>query len=258
MKQFSLIALLTLMLFSAAAIWRLASLADYQLTGTLIHRVETRQPVIALTFDDGPVPGQTEAILQILAQEQVPATFFLLGQDVQRHPQLLAKILASGHQVGNHSYSHQRMIFKTPAFIAREIENTDALLTAAGVPEPILFRPPYGKKLWLLPSYLARKQRISVTWDLAPENLPALVADPQKMIAYTVQQAKPGSIILLHVMYPHRAQTLAAVPAIIRGLKQRGFRFVTVAELMTLSPLASAQSAVVATNHQQAAGAEKP
>ncbi len=248
MKQISLLVLLTLLLFGSAAIWRLASLADYQLTGTLIHRVETTQPVIALTFDDGPVPGQTEAILQILAQEQIKATFFLLGQDVQRHPQLLAKILASGHQVGNHSYSHQRMIFKTPAFIASEIEKTDALLTAAGVPEPILFRPPYGKKLWLLPSYLARKQRISVTWDLAPENLPALVAVPQKMIAYTVQQAKPGSIILLHVMYPNRAQTLAAVPAMIRGLKQRGFRFVTVSELMTLA--ASAQPAVKAANNQ--------
>jgi peptidoglycan/xylan/chitin deacetylase (PgdA/CDA1 family) len=235
MKQISLIALLAFLLFSAAAIWRLSSLENYQLTGTLVHRVDTTESVIALTFDDGPVPGQTEAILHILADEQIPATFFLLGQDVKRHPQLLAKILAAGHQVGNHSYSHQRMIFKTPAFIASEIEHTDALLKAAGVPEPILFRPPYGKKLWLLPSYLAQHHRISVTWDLAPENLPALLADRQKMIAYTVQQAKPGSIILLHVMYQHRAQTLAAVPDIIRGLKQRGFRFVTVAELMTLA-----------------------
>lgn len=235
MKQISLIALLAVLLFSAAAIWRLSSLEHYQLTGTLVHRVETTEPVIALTFDDGPVPGQTEAILQMLADGQIPATFFLLGQDVKRHPQLLAKILAAGHQVGNHSYSHRRMIFKTPAFIASEIEQTDALLKAAGVPEPILFRPPYGKKLWLLPNYLAQHQRISVTWDLAPENFPALLADQQKLIAYTVQQAKPGSIILLHVMYPQRAQTLAAVPDIIRGLKQRGFRFVTVAELMALS-----------------------
>jgi peptidoglycan/xylan/chitin deacetylase (PgdA/CDA1 family) len=125
------------------------------------------------------------------------------------------------------------MLFKTPGFIAREIETTDALLKAGGAPEPYYFRPPYGKKLFLLPRYLAKHQRIAVTWDVAPENFPQLTQDPKLLAEYTVTHARAGSIILLHVMYDSRAATLQAVPAIIRGLKARGFRFVTVAELLS-------------------------
>lgn len=234
--QIKAMLLLVLMLFSSAALWRISSLTDFQLFGTLIHRVETTEPLIALTFDDGPTPGKTEQILQLLAAENIPATFFLTGEEIAANPHLLDKILAAGHQVGNHSYSHQRMMFKTPGFIAREIEQTDALLKVAGAPEPYYFRPPYGKKLFMLPRYLAKHQRIAVTWDVAPENFSQLTHDPKLLADYTVAQARAGSIILLHVMYDSRAATLQAVPAIIRGLKAKGFRFVTVAELMRQQP----------------------
>lgn len=231
--QIKAMLLLVLVLFSSAALWRISSLTDFQMFGTLINRVNTTAPLIALTFDDGPTPGKTEQILQILAKEDIPATFFLIGSELETHPHLLTQILAAGHQVGNHSYSHQRMLFKTPGFIAREIEKTDALLKAGGAPEPYYFRPPYGKKLFLLPRYLAKHQRIAVTWDVAPENFPQLTRDPKLLAEYTVAQAKAGSIILLHVMYDSRAATLQAVPNIIRSLKAKGFRFVTVAELIS-------------------------
>ncbi|OBP14748.1 hypothetical protein A5320_13570 [Rheinheimera sp. SA_1] len=234
--QIKAMLLLVLMLFSSAALWRISSLTDFQMLGTLVHRVDTTEPLIALTFDDGPTPGKTEQILQILAAENIPATFFLTGSELEAHPHLLTQILAAGHQVGNHSYSHQRMLFKTPGFIAREIETTDALLKAGGAPEPYYFRPPYGKKLFLLPRYLAKHQRIAVTWDVAPENFPQLTQDPKLLAEYTVTHARAGSIILLHVMYDSRAATLQAVPAIIQGLKARGFRFVTVAELLSRRP----------------------
>jgi len=235
--QIRAIFFLVVMLFSGAAAWRLSSMADFQLFGALVHRVDTEAPLIALTFDDGPVPGKTEQILQILATENVPATFFLTGQELELHPELLPKILNAGHQVGNHSYSHQRLVFKTPAFIAQEIEHTDALLKQGGAPEPYFFRPPYGKKLVLLPWYLSEQKRLTVTWDLAPENYPQLSKDPAKLSAFTVQQAKAGSIILLHVMYDSRSNTMKAVPDIIRGLKARGFRFVTVQELLRHRPV---------------------
>ncbi len=228
---------LVVLLFSSAAAWRLSSMSDFQLFGALVHRVDTESPLIALTFDDGPTPGKTEQILQILAAEQIKATFFLTGRELEQHPQLLQKILAAGHQVGNHSYSHQRMLFKTPDFIAEEIEKTDGLLKAGGAPEPYFFRPPYGKKLLLLPWYLSEQKRLTVTWDLAPENYNQLTKDPAKLSAFTVQQAKAGSIILLHVMYDSRSNTMKAVPDIIRGLKQRGFRFVTVQELLRHQPV---------------------
>lgn len=234
--QIKAMLLLVLMLFGSAALWRISSLTDFQMFGTLVHRVDTSEPLIALTFDDGPTPGKTEQILQILAQENIPATFFLTGSEIEANPQLLSQILAAGHQVGNHSYSHQRMLFKTPGFIAREIETTDALLKAGGAPEPYYFRPPYGKKLFLLPRYLAKHQRVAVTWDVAPENFPQLTQDPKLLADYTIAQAKAGSIILLHVMYDSRAATLQAVPDIIRGLKGKGFRFVTVSDLLSRSP----------------------
>ncbi len=234
--QIRAIFFLVVILFSSAAAWRLSSMPDFQFFGALVHRVDTDQPLIALTFDDGPTPDKTEQILQILASEQIKATFFLTGRELQQHPLLLQKILAAGHQVGNHSYSHQRLLFKTPGFIAEEIEKTDALLKEGGVPEPYYFRPPYGKKLFLLPWYLSENKRLTITWDLAPENYSQLTQDPAKLSAFTVQQAKAGSIILLHVMYDSRSNTMAAVPEIIRGLKQRGFQFVTVQELLKHQP----------------------
>lgn len=234
--QIRAIFFLVVILFSSAAAWRLSSMPDFQFFGALVHRVDTDQPLIALTFDDGPTPDKTEQILQILASEQIKATFFLTGRELQQHPLLLQKILAAGHQVGNHSYSHQRLLFKTPGFIAEEIEKTDALLKEGGAPEPYYFRPPYGKKLFLLPWYLSENKRLTITWDLAPENYSQLTQDPAKLSAFTVQQAKAGSIILLHVMYDSRSNTMAAVPEIIRGLKQRGFQFVTVQELLKHQP----------------------
>jgi len=234
--QIKAMLLLVMVLFSSAALWRLSSLTDFQLFGTLIHRVETAEPLIALTFDDGPTPGKTEQILQLLAAEQIPATFFLIGKEIETSPLLLQKIISAGHQVGNHSYSHQRMVLKSSKFISDEIEKTDALLKAGGAEEPIYFRPPYGKKLFLLPRYLAAQQRVSVTWDVAPENFPQLTKNPHLLAEYTVTQAKPGSIILLHVMYDSRATTMQALPAIIRGLKAKGFQFVTVAELINGQP----------------------
>ena len=226
--------LLVLVLFSVAGVWRLSSLPDLQVFGEIKSQALVTEKVVALTFDDGPTPDKTNQILQILAEEQIPATFFLIGQEVQQHPQLVRQILAAGHQVGNHSFSHQRMIFKSPAFIAGEIEQTDTLLRDSGVDGVIYFRPPYGKKLLILPWYLMKHHRVSVTWDVAPENFPKIAKDPQALVDYTVQQTKPGSIILLHVMYDSRQATMQAVPQIIRQLKAQGYRFVTVHELLKL------------------------
>ncbi len=226
--------LLVLVLFSVAGVWRLSSLPDLQVFVYIKSQASVSEKVVALTFDDGPTPDKTNQILQILAAEQIPATFFLIGREVQQHPQLVRQILAAGHQVGNHSFSHQRMIFKSPAFIAGEIEQTDKLLRDSGVDGVIYFRPPYGKKLLVLPWYLMKHHRVSVTWDVAPENFPKIAKDPQALVDYTVQQTKPGSIILLHVMYDSRQVTMQAVPQIIRQLKAQGYRFVTVHELLKL------------------------
>jgi len=224
--------MLVLLLFGIAAVWRLSTMPDFQLFGEIKHRASIGEKLIALTFDDGPTSEKTEQILRILQDEAIPATFFLTGREVEKHPELLRQILAAGHQVGNHSFHHQRLIFKSPSYISAEIESTDKLLRQHGVDGVIYFRPPYGKKLVLLPWYLMKHHRVSVTWDVAPENFPKIAKDPLALADHTVKHTKPGSIILLHVMYDSRSVTMQAVPDIIRRLKAQGYRFVTVHELL--------------------------
>lgn len=231
-RQFHFMLCMALALLVLAFTWRLSSAPDVQLFGELHARVDISEPLVALTFDDGPTAGFTEQVLQQLEAADVKATFFLLGRDAQANPYLVQQILSAGHQVGNHSYSHRRLLFKSPASIAQEVEQTDAILREQGVAEPIYFRPPYGKKLVLLPWYLMKQQRVSITWDVAPENFQHVAADKNQLVRYTLEQVKPGSIVLLHVMYASRQTTIEALPEIIAGLKARGYRFVTVHQLL--------------------------
>ncbi|MGF0317647.1 polysaccharide deacetylase family protein [Nocardia fluminea] len=199
----------------------------YQVAGQLVDRVETEDKVVALTFDDGPT-ARTPDVLRTLAQSRVPATFYLVGEDLAEHPEYGAAIVAAGHEIGNHSYTHRRMVLVSGDTVRDEIERTDAEIRRAGYPGPISFRPPYGKKLWTLPHYLADHDRTTVTWDVEPDS--AGGASREAIVGDTLAQARPGSIILLHVM--HGQESLAAVPEIVEGLRARGYRFVTVSELL--------------------------
>lgn len=215
--------------------WALARARTLQTFGTLVHRVDTQQPRVALTFDDGPTPAALATLLPMLEQRHVRATFFVTGAELERRPALGAALLAAGHELGNHSYSHRRMLMLGQTEIANEIERTDALIRAAGQHGPIHFRPPYGLKLLGLPWYLQQTGRTTVMWDLEPDSDPAQAGDSEAMVANVLADARPGSIILLHVMYASRHASLASVPGIIDGLQARGFRFVTVSELMAVN-----------------------
>ena len=113
--------------------------------------------------------------------------------------------------MGNHTYSHERMVLKTPSFIESEIERTDQLIRQAGYQSAIHFRPPFGKKLILLPYFLARTSRKTITWDVEPDSYPEIAADSNKIVAHVMDKTRPGSIILLHVMYKSRSESLKAV-----------------------------------------------
>lgn len=213
-------------------IWKLSSSVKFQLFGELIYQVDTEQKLVALTFDDGPTPHYTAGVLQLLDLYQVKATFFVTGADTQRYMTQAKQIVAAGHQLGNHSWSHQRMVFMSLDEINRELEGTDQQIREAGYQGEILFRPPYGKKLVLLPWYLAKTHRTSITWDIAPETFDEDSEDPQTMAAEVLEQVKPGSIVLLHLMYKNREASRAALPLIIKGLKEKGYRMVTLSELL--------------------------
>jgi peptidoglycan/xylan/chitin deacetylase (PgdA/CDA1 family) len=221
-----------LLVLLAVGAWQFARARTMQAFGELVARVDTDQPWVALTFDDGPTPKALAELLPLLREHEVAATFFVTGAELARRPELGAALVADGHELGNHSYSHPRMLLRSQAFIADEIERTDALIHAAGQVGPVHFRPPYGLKLLGLPYYLQRTGRTTVLWDLEPDSDPALADDPDAIVAHVVAHARPGSIVLLHVMYPGRKASLAAVPGVLEGLKARGFRFVTVSTLM--------------------------
>jgi peptidoglycan/xylan/chitin deacetylase (PgdA/CDA1 family) len=205
----------------------------YQLFGNLTYRVDTGQKVVALTFDDGP-SDQGPSIEQALAELHVPATFFLIGSEMAKHPGVAERLVAPGDQLANHSYTHSRMVFVGPDFVASEIERTDALIREAGYRGEIVFRPPYGKKLYELPRYLAEHDRKTVTWDVEPDSDSSDPAsdDPDAIARTTLDQVRPGSIILLHPWNADHDADLAALPRIVDGLRTKGYRFVTVNELL--------------------------
>jgi len=210
------------------AVRQVARSRTFQVSGTLVNHVETDAPVIALTFDDGPTAAHTGEVLGVLADRQVQATFFVVGEALERNPWLGAQIVAAGHELGNHSYSHAPLVGRSTAFIRAEIERTDRLIRQAGYQGEIHFRPPNGKKLIALPWTLAATGRTTIMWSLEPE----AAGSADDIVARVLADARPGSIVLLHLMYESRAESRAALPAIIDGLQAQGYRLVTVSELL--------------------------
>jgi len=154
------------------------------------------------------------------------------GAELEQNLEQGKKLVAEGHELGNHSYSHVRMFFVTPSFVKQEVESTDKLIREAGYQGDIPFRPPYGKKLFALPYYLWRHGRKSITWDVEPDSYPEIATDANKIVEYVLANARPGSIIILHVMYPNRRESMKSVKMIVEGLRTEGYEFKTVSELL--------------------------
>ncbi|HZS08814.1 MAG TPA: polysaccharide deacetylase family protein [Blastocatellia bacterium] len=230
-----LVALIALAILGATAFWQISKSRTFQLFGEIVPGVKTSQKAVALTFDDGPAPGATDEILAILDEAGVKATFFLIGAELEQHLAEGKKIVAAGHELGNHSYSHDRMLFKSPSFIRQELERTDQLIRATGYQGAIHFRAPFGKKFLLLPWYLSKTGRKDIMWDVEPESFSKTADDHEKITSHVLTNARPGSIILLHVMYKSRSESLRSVKGIIAGLKNQGYSFKTVSELLAMA-----------------------
>jgi peptidoglycan-N-acetylglucosamine deacetylase len=217
-----------LLLFST---YKLMNSRTYQLFGGLTSHVDTNKKVVALTFDDGPTKN-VDPILSLLDKYNAKATFFLIGYELEKNLEEGQKIAEAGHQIGNHTYSHKRMIFKSPSFIKKEIEKTNQLIRKTGYKGEIDFRPPNGKKLVGLPYYLKKHQMETITWNLEPDTYYTSVSDK---VNYVNKNVKPGSIILLHPMYDETGKELKVIEMILEHLSERGYKFVTVNELQKIS-----------------------
>ena len=196
----------------------------------------TREKVVALTFDDGPNEPYTSRLLDILKREHVRATFFLIGTNVRRFPGSVARIVRDGHVVGNHSDTHPLGFALEPqSQLRREVDNAETSIYAAGGVYPSLFRPPNGLRSPWLMNVLSGDSLVAVTWDDAPRDWEP--APASELVKRTLEQVHPGAIILLHdgMNLTHEAdqsETVKAIPAIIDSLRARGYRLVTVPELI--------------------------
>lgn len=187
-------------------------------------------PFIALTFDDGPHPEHTPKLLDELKKRNVKATFFLVGQCAAEYPDLVKRIVDEGHEVANHSWSHPALSKLGAEGVRKQMENTnDAIRRACGV-TPTLMRPPYGATNASLNRRLAENYGMKVIlWSVDP--LDWKYRNPTRVFNSIVQNTRPGSIILAHDIH---GTTVAAMPQTMDALLAKGFKFLTVSELIAL------------------------
>lgn len=178
---------------------------------------------VYLTFDDGPDPDHCNRILDILKRYRIQATFFVIGEKTEKHPDLVERMLAEGHTVGNHSYTHPHLMGKTKEIIRREIEKTDRAIQQITGKKPCLFRPPYGQfGLALLQVLKATGHRL-VLWNKS-------VKDYKKhtnasTISKRLNTAHSGQIVLLHDGHKNSSITATALELTLEHVMQSGIRF---------------------------------
>lgn len=230
---FTSLIVISLCVICVYLLFQISKLRSFQFFGTLVDRVDTTEKVVALTFDDAPTE-YTDEVLQTLADKNVKTTFFAIGQALEEFPETGKAIVDAGHEIANHSYSHQRFLLKSQEFIEYELKTTDKLIRETGYKDEIYFRPPNGKKLFGLPWYLSRNNITTIMWDVEPDtyNTKTGKAGADFIVTYTIEHTRPGSIILLHPFCKNCSSDREALPAIIDELRSRGYSFVTVAELL--------------------------
>jgi len=201
----------------------------------IIHHGSREQKVIALTFDDGPHSEYTQQILGLLKQYQVKATFFVLGQQVVEHPEIVEAEYLEGHEIGNHSYFHINIRKSTKKEIEQQIVRTQEVIFWITGNRPKVFRPPFGyynKKV----IEIAEKQGCElVLWTYNKDSRDWSLPGVNRIAKAVLKDANNGDIILMHDSVEGNSQTVDALKIILPQLKERGFRFVTVSELIKIN-----------------------
>lgn len=211
-----------------AAVGRLLGL------GLPVFCAGTQNKYVALTFDDGP-GGQTQRVLQILARYGQRGTFFVLGRQLAEQPALPA-VEARAGAIGDHTFSHSDLTKLSPEQVAAELGNTRQLLERAADAPVMVFRPPYGARNPLVDTTAQRFGLLQVIWNVDTQDAEGATA--AEIVQLAREGMRPGAVILMH---ENRPQTLAALPRILRTLRNRGFRSVTVPELLALNPPSDGQ-----------------
>ncbi|WP_445248877.1 polysaccharide deacetylase family protein [Microcoleus sp. OTE_8_concoct_300] len=197
-----------------------------------INRADTEVKVVALTYDDGPYPPYTNQLLDILDRYQVKATFFEIGRNIEKHPEIVKMIVARGDELANHSYSHKDMMFKPREFLLSEIEKTDKLLQEVGVKQDsISFRPPWGRRFVVLSYLLSQMHKKLIMWDVDSQDYEKTLT-VEDIANRVIENVRSGSIVVMHDGGGDRSRTVAATQIIVKALLSKGYEFKTVSELL--------------------------
>lgn len=193
----------------------------------IVRRVPEAGKLLALTFDDGPVEEWTLKYLQVLREERVPATFFVIGSRAKRYPHLTRAIAAEGHELASHSYYHARMAHWKKERIASDIRSSGEIIHEITGQEVRCFRPPYGQFSARMVEAANSVGQTTVMWSIDPWDWNAKT--PEQIINGVIANLRPGSIILLH---EGKEKTAKALPEIIKQARTKGYEFVTLSELL--------------------------
>jgi peptidoglycan/xylan/chitin deacetylase (PgdA/CDA1 family) len=194
----------------------------------IVWRVETSQPLVALTFDDGPAPGHTSVVLDLLARHEAHATFFMIGERAEAHPDLVKAVRERGHEIGNHAFTGRRTVRLSEDELLADLRRTDEVLQLPG-PER-LYRPPSGL---ITPSQLTLVREHGYRCVLGSAYPFDPAHPPSDYIRWlVVKNLEPGVIVILHDGIPDPSRMLAALDDILAAGRQKGLRFVTVSELL--------------------------
>ena len=185
---------------------------------------------IALTFDDGPHPSQTKAILDILDRYGVRATFFMVGVNIENYPEAAKAVISAGHEVGNHTYSHAKIGKMTELEVSRELDACESLLVDILGYEPHLFRPPQGALSDAIEGCSFEHDYRLILWSLDTRDWE--IKDAERIASCVLSNVKGGDIVLMHDYIGTHSRTAQALEKLLPVLLFRGYEFVTVSELL--------------------------
>jgi len=195
------------------------------------NSVHVDGPYIAMTFDDGPSAVLTPKLLDLLAARHIKATFFVIGENVAEHPEIVARAAREGHEIANHSWSHPNFGKMSQENVRSQVQRTDDAIKSATGKRPTLLRPPYGsiterEKRWIHDEF----RYDIILWDVDP--LDWKRPGPAVVRSRILKETRPGSIVLSHDIHPG---TIEAMPSTLDELEAKGFKFVTVSELIDMA-----------------------
>ena len=206
--------------------------------GESYRGIATDDRIVALTYDDGPNPPYTDQLLDLFASHSVRATFFMMGRHAELHPDTVRRVVAAGHQVANHSYDDSTLAFRSPGFVRDQIHRTDDVLRKLGVTGRIDVRAPHVAPFIPVAWVLSQEDRRHIGANVVPQDWST--NDAETIAQRVLCRVSPGSIVMFHDGLDSqdgadRTATVEATEKVVVALKERGYRFLTVNELLAVA-----------------------